>query len=85
MKRVIGFVVAWGVIGSGAMAQEQVNRISRACRAEIVALCGVQLKDHATRRQCMKENRAKVSESCRAELKARHAARKAARQSNPAR
>lgn len=67
------------IAGSAAAAQTAAPRpmVSPACRTEIQTLCP-KGDDRAARRQCLKSNRDKISEGCRAEIRAAAQARRAA-------
>jgi arylformamidase len=66
------------LVATAASAQQAKQRVSESCRAEIMKLCSAAGGDREARRKCMMENRSSISEGCRAELKARMDARKAA-------
>ena len=73
------FMIAIGVIASGAFAQVAgAPRVSKECRQEIMTLCP-RGDDPRARRDCIILNRAKISAPCQAELKARMEAMKAMR------
>ncbi len=65
-------------LATSVAAQQGKQRLSETCRAEITKLCSSAGNDRQARRTCMMENRTNISEGCRAELKARMEARRAA-------
>jgi arylformamidase len=73
------------IFGSTSLlAQQNAPRLSEPCRAEIMKLCGAKGTDKQARRTCMMENRTKISEGCRTELRARMEAHRAAKAADPA-
>ncbi len=83
MKKLLFVIIATGLLAAPSVAQRgQGAGLSEACRAEVMELCG-SADGKEARRACMKENRSKVSESCRAELKARMEGRKATKAARP--
>jgi arylformamidase len=79
MKKLLFVITAATLVSAPSVAQRgQGAGLSDTCRAEVVQLCG-SAQDKQARRACMKENRSKVSESCRTEIKARMDARKSAK------
>lgn len=74
MKKFLFALTAAAFVGSPISAQ-QGAKLSEACRNEVMALCG-SAQGKEARRACIKQNRSKVSDSCRAEIKTRMEARK---------
>jgi arylformamidase len=79
MLKTAAFALAGlALIATSASAQQGKQRLSESCRAEVMKLCSAAGSDKQARRKCMMENRTNISEGCRAELKARMEARRAA-------
>ena len=74
---IVGAMLALVSFDMAAAQQEgQRQRLAPECRQQIVQLCGT---DRSQRRQCMKDNFSKLSDTCQSAIKERMAQRKEAR------
>ncbi len=74
-----GFVVVSLIMFMASPTLAQAPKLSDACMAEVQKLCG-SAKDREARRACMKKNRAKISDPCKTEIRARMQAYRAGEQ-----
>jgi acetyl esterase/lipase len=71
MREVIGFGVLASALLLGSAALSQDRDMRRACSKDVLQLCNAARGDRSAMRQCMMENRDKLSATCRAALRDR--------------